>query len=67
MGLTNVVSELKDANLTVFVHTLKNECMSLAFDYWWDPNVDIATYIETAKVDGIVADFPATASRFMSK
>ncbi|KAJ1382400.1 PLC-like phosphodiesterase, TIM beta/alpha-barrel domain superfamily [Sesbania bispinosa] len=60
-GVTNVVKELKDANLTVFVHTLRNEYMSLAFDYWSDPNVEIATYVQTAKVDGIVTDFPATA------
>jgi len=31
-----------------------------------NPNVVIATYLETAKVDGIVTDFPSTASRFMS-
>lgn len=66
-GITNVVKELKDTNLTVFVHTLRNEYMSLAFDYWSDPNVEIATYIQTVKVDGIVTDFPATTSRFMSK
>jgi hypothetical protein len=41
--------------------------MPLTLNYWWDPNVDIATYIESAKVDGIMADFAATASRFMSK
>jgi glycerophosphoryl diester phosphodiesterase len=67
IGLTNVVKELKGANLTVFARTLKNEYMTLAFDYWSDPNVEIATYIHTATVDGIVTDFPATASRYMSK
>ncbi|MCI01097.1 glycerophosphoryl diester phosphodiesterase family protein, partial [Trifolium medium] len=65
VALTNVVKELKGANLTVFARTLKNEYMSLAFDYWSDPNVEIATYIHTAAVDGIITDFPATASRFM--
>ncbi|XP_027338398.1 glycerophosphodiester phosphodiesterase GDPDL7-like [Abrus precatorius] len=64
-GMTNIVKELKDANLTVFVRTLRNEYMSLAFDYWSDPNVEIATYIHSAKVDGIVTDFPATSSRYM--
>lgn len=66
-GMTNVVKELKDANLTVFIHSIRNEYISLAFDYWADPNVEIATYIHSAKVDGIVTDFPATASRYMSK
>ncbi|KAK8471194.1 hypothetical protein PHAVU_003G158000 [Phaseolus vulgaris] len=63
--LTNVVKELKEANITVFVRNLKNEYTSLAFDYWSDPNVEIATYIQTAKVDGIFTDFPATSSRFI--
>ena len=66
-GMTNVVKELKDANITIFVHTLRNEYISLAFDYWSDPNVEIATYIHSTKVDGIVTDFPGTASRYMSK
>ncbi|KAK7304793.1 hypothetical protein VNO77_42682 [Canavalia gladiata] len=64
-GMTNTVKELKGANLTVFVGILKNEYTSLAFDYWSDPNVEIATYIHIAKVDGIVTDFPATANRYM--
>ncbi|KAK7388347.1 hypothetical protein VNO78_23162 [Psophocarpus tetragonolobus] len=64
-GMTNVVKDLKDANVTIIVHTLKNEYTSLAFDYWSDPNMEIATYVQSAKVDGIVTDFPATASRFM--
>ncbi|XP_019453338.1 PREDICTED: glycerophosphodiester phosphodiesterase GDPDL7-like [Lupinus angustifolius] len=64
-GVTNVVKELKDANLTVFVHTLRNEYTSLAFDYWSDPNIEIATYVQTGRVDGFVTDFPATASRYL--
>ncbi|CAJ1944796.1 unnamed protein product [Sphenostylis stenocarpa] len=64
---TNVVKELKEANVTVFVRTLKNEYTTLAFDYWSDPNVEIATYIQAAMVDGIVTDFPGTASRFISE
>ncbi|XP_061375783.1 glycerophosphodiester phosphodiesterase GDPDL7-like [Gastrolobium bilobum] len=64
-GITNVVKEFKDSNLTVFVHTLRNEYASLAFDYWADPNVEIATYVQAAQVDGVVTDFPATASRYM--
>ncbi|RDX71362.1 Glycerophosphodiester phosphodiesterase GDPDL7, partial [Mucuna pruriens] len=65
IGVTKVVQQLKEVNLTVFVHTLKNEYTTLAFDYWSDPNVEIATYIQTAKVDGIVTEFPGTASRYM--
>ncbi|CAL0330437.1 unnamed protein product [Lupinus luteus] len=64
-GMTNVAKELHDANLTVFVHSLRNEYTSLAFDYWSDPNIEIATYVQTARVDGFVTDFPATASRYL--
>ncbi|KAK7265101.1 hypothetical protein RJT34_32717 [Clitoria ternatea] len=64
-GLTNIVKELHDGNLTIFTHTFKNEYVTLAFDYWSDPTVELATFIQVAQVDGIVTDFPATASRFM--
>lgn len=64
--ITNAVKVLKDLNVTVFVHTLKNEYLSLAFDYWSEPNIEISTYIKAVNVDGIVTDFPATASRYMS-
>ncbi|OIV99858.1 hypothetical protein TanjilG_26196 [Lupinus angustifolius] len=65
LGITNVVKELKDANLTVFIRTLRNEYMSLAFDYWSDPTFEIATYVQTTRVDGLVTDHPATASRYL--
>lgn len=67
IGVTNVVKELKDANITVFVHVFRNEYMGLAFDYWSDPNIEMATYVHTVQVDGLVTEFPATASRFLSK
>ncbi|KAK4257526.1 hypothetical protein QN277_007103 [Acacia crassicarpa] len=64
-GMTNVVKEMKDANLTVFVHLLKNEYIALAFDYYSDPYAEIATLVQIAAVDGIITAFPATASRYM--
>ncbi|KAK7265117.1 hypothetical protein RJT34_32733 [Clitoria ternatea] len=64
-GQTNIVQELHDGNLTIFTHTFKNEYVTLAFDYWSDPTIELATFIQVAQVDGIVTDFPATASRFM--
>ncbi|KAL5066231.1 hypothetical protein RYX36_027968 [Vicia faba] len=65
IGLTNAIKALKDLNLTVFAHTFNNEYLSLAFDYWSDPNLEISTFVKAAKVDGIVTDFPATAYRYM--
>lgn len=66
-GMTNIVKEMKDANLTVFAHLLKNEFVSLAFDYYSDPYVEIATLVQVAMVDGLVTAFPASAIRYMSK
>ena len=59
----------------MFVHYLGNEYVTLAFDYFADPYVELATYVQpidtkgghTLVVDGIVTDYPATASRYMSK
>lgn len=65
--MTNIVKEMKDANLTVFVHLLKNEYTALPFDYIADPLTEIATFTQVAKVDGIITEFPATASRYMCK
>lgn len=66
-GETNVIKELKAANLSVYIHYLKNEYISLMFDYLSDPITEIATYAKGFKVDGIVTDFPGTASKYMSK
>ncbi|KAK9947372.1 hypothetical protein M0R45_003001 [Rubus argutus] len=64
-GETNVIKELKAANLSVYIHYLKNEYISLMFDYLSDPITEIATYAKGFKVDGIVTDFPGTASKYM--
>ncbi|KAI4344258.1 hypothetical protein L6164_011505 [Bauhinia variegata] len=62
---TNVVQEMKNANVTVFVHVLRNEVTSLAADYFSDPYVELATFIQSCHIDGVVTDTPATASRYM--
>ncbi|KAL6888393.1 hypothetical protein ACP4OV_009419 [Aristida adscensionis] len=61
---TGVVERLHAANVTVFVGVLRNEFMNLGFDYWADPNVEIATYSGAVAVDGIVTEFPATAASY---
>lgn len=67
VGSTNVVKELQAANISVYVQRLRNEYVSLAFDYFSDPIVEVATYTLSVGVDGLVTDFPATASKYMSK
>lgn len=67
VGLTNVVKELHAANLSVYVHELRNEYVTLAFDYFSDPIVEIATYVQVVEADGFMTDYPGTASKYMSK
>ncbi|KAK1571385.1 hypothetical protein Q3G72_016035 [Acer saccharum] len=62
---TNVVKELHSANISVYVSVLRNEFITFAFDYFSDPILEIATYVAGAGVDGIITQFPATASRYM--
>lgn len=67
MGNTSVITEMHAANLSVYVSVLRNEYLALAFDYYADPILELATYIVGLEVDGVVTDFPATATRYMSK
>lgn len=64
---TNVVKELQAANLTVYVKQLRNEYVTLAFDYFSDPIVEIATYAKSIQVDGFMTDYPGTATKYFSK
>ncbi|KAF6985805.1 hypothetical protein CFC21_003620 [Triticum aestivum] len=64
-GFTNsLVDRLHAGNLHVYVGVLKNEFMNLAFDYWADPLVEIATDTLSVGADGIVTEFPATAAAY---
>lgn len=64
---TSVVKDLHAANLSVYVFYLRNEYVALAFDYASDPTRELATMIAGYGVDGVITDFPATASRYLSK
>lgn len=67
-GFTNsLVDRLHAGNMQVYVGVLKNEHMNLAFDYWADPLVEIATDTWSVGADGLVTEFPATAAAFFSK
>ncbi|KAK4757567.1 hypothetical protein SAY87_018868 [Trapa incisa] len=65
IGNTSVVTEMHAANLSVYVSVFKNEYLALAFDYYSDPVLELATYVVGMGVDGVVTDFPATATRYM--
>ncbi|CAA7032372.1 unnamed protein product [Microthlaspi erraticum] len=64
-GKTNVVEEMHKGNISVYVSVLRNEYISIAFDYFSDPTVELATFIAGSGVDGVVTEFPATATRYL--
>ncbi|OMO61762.1 Glycerophosphoryl diester phosphodiesterase [Corchorus capsularis] len=62
---TNVLDEMHKANISVYVSVFRNEFVSLAFDFFADPTVELATYVAALEVDGVITEFPGTASRYM--
>ncbi|CAN1315473.1 Glycerophosphodiester phosphodiesterase GDPDL7 [Linum perenne] len=67
LNYTNAVQSLQSVNLSVFVSTLNNEYITLAFDFFADPIVEIATYAKQVAVNGTITEYPRTASKYMSK
>lgn len=64
-NFTNVVDQMHAGNISVHVSTLYNEYTAIAFDFFADPLIELATLVETLKVDAIVTDYPATANAYM--
>ncbi|CAN8301444.1 unnamed protein product [Cochlearia groenlandica] len=62
---TNVVEEMHKGNISVYVSVLRNEYISIAFDYFSDPTIELATFIAGSGVDGVITEFPATATRYL--
>ncbi|KAL2929946.1 Glycerophosphodiester phosphodiesterase GDPDL7, partial [Bienertia sinuspersici] len=63
-NFTKVVQEMHAANLSVHVSSLYNEYTTLAFDFFADPFIELATLIEELRVDAVVTDYPATATTY---
>ncbi|XVF48446.1 hypothetical protein PTKIN_Ptkin03bG0190600 [Pterospermum kingtungense] len=61
---TKVLDEMHAANISVYVSVLRNEFVALPFDFYADPVVELATYVGLG-VDGVVTEFPGTASKYM--
>ncbi|CAL9107052.1 unnamed protein product [Musa acuminata var. zebrina] len=61
---TGLVSKLHAAGLDVYVYVLQNEFLSQPWDFFSDATVQINAYVVGAEVDGIITDFPGTASRY---
>ncbi|XP_022756339.1 glycerophosphodiester phosphodiesterase GDPDL6-like [Durio zibethinus] len=62
---TNVLDEMHAANISVYVFVLRNEFVALPFDFYADPMVELATYVAALEVDGVITEFPGTASKYM--
>ncbi|KAJ7556023.1 hypothetical protein O6H91_05G065600 [Diphasiastrum complanatum] len=60
------VERFHSFNLTVFVESLRNEFVALAFDYEADPTLELNTLIQFYGVDGVRTDFPATAKAYLN-
>lgn len=58
---------MHDANISVNVYQLRNEYVSLVFDFFSDPVVEVATFVQTVGVDGVITDYPGTANKYLSK
>lgn len=63
---TDVVSKLQNAGIAVYVYLFQNEFVAQPWDFFSDATVEINTYVQGAGVDGIITDFPATASAYKS-
>ncbi|XP_065851511.1 glycerophosphodiester phosphodiesterase GDPDL6-like [Euphorbia lathyris] len=63
---TKVVEEMHKANLTVYVSVLRNEYGAIPFDFFADPTVELSTYTSGLAVDGIITEYPGTASRYLN-
>ncbi|GMH05782.1 hypothetical protein Nepgr_007622 [Nepenthes gracilis] len=63
-GVTNIVPKLQSFELPVYVELFCNEFASQANDFYTDPIVEINTFVQAARIDGIVTDFPRTAALY---
>ncbi|RCV07062.1 hypothetical protein SETIT_1G213900v2 [Setaria italica] len=59
-----LVPTLQSAGLSVYAYVLMNEFTSQPYDFFSDATAQINAYVQSAKVDGIITDFPGTAHRY---
>lgn len=64
---TKVVKTLHSANISVYVFLVRNEFVSRPFDFFSDAIIEIYNYVQGASVDGIITDFPGTATSYKSQ
>nr|CAB3447075.1 unnamed protein product [Digitaria exilis] len=59
-----LVQTLQSAGFPVYVYVLMNEFVSQPNDFFADATSQINAYVQGAKVDGVITDFPGTAHRY---
>ncbi|RWW27580.1 hypothetical protein GW17_00007985 [Ensete ventricosum] len=64
---TDIVPKLQNAGLAVYAYLFQNEFVAQPWDFFSDATVEINSYVQGAGVDGLITDFPATASAKMGK
>ncbi|KAG6481962.1 glycerophosphodiester phosphodiesterase GDPDL7-like [Zingiber officinale] len=64
-GFTDVVKKMHAANISVHASVFRNEYLAIAFDYFSDPMVELATFVAGVEVDAVVTEFPATAAAYL--
>ncbi|KAK1293215.1 putative glycerophosphoryl diester phosphodiesterase 2 [Acorus calamus] len=64
-SLTGVVEQFHAANLAVYSYPFRNEFVAYAWDFP-DPTAEINSFVQGAKVDGVITDFPRTAVAYKS-
>ncbi|KAL2322737.1 hypothetical protein Fmac_027116 [Flemingia macrophylla] len=64
VNFTHTVAKLKSFKLPVYVETFSNEFVSQAWDYYSDASIEINSFVNGLKVNGIITDFPKTADRY---
>jgi hypothetical protein len=61
---TNLLKDLQSAGLAVYAQVFSNEFVSQPWDFFSDATVEINSYVQTLKVDGLITDFPKTVRRY---
>ncbi|XP_051203314.1 glycerophosphodiester phosphodiesterase GDPDL3-like [Lolium perenne] len=61
---TNLLKDLQSAGLAVYAQVFSNEFVSQPWDFFSDATVEINSYVQTLKIDGLITDFPKTVRRY---
>jgi glycerophosphoryl diester phosphodiesterase len=64
---SQLVHQFHAHNVSVFVSHIWNEFVHISFDHDSDPTLELHTFVQYFKIDGLITDFPATATAYLGK